>query len=235
MSKPTKLLPALALGVTGVISAAVPALAVPITYTETVTGATGFLGVNPFTNATVTLTMNNNTSTVTKDTSQPEPIYDNVGTLTLSISNGETATFITDTFEASDNQNTTSGNPAAGFGDVNAANRAILFTTNAIAFSSYNLQTAIGPITGTAVNFSARQAFPTNEGSFILTTATGTATFTATVAVPAPLIGRGLPVVLACSGILFGTGLLERSRKRRSLDKHSSVKITANFSQVARS
>jgi hypothetical protein len=35
--------------------------------------------------------------------------------------------------------------------------------------------------------------------------------------VPAPLIGRGLPVLLAVGGLLFGARLLERSKKRRSL------------------
>jgi hypothetical protein len=34
--------------------------------------------------------------------------------------------------------------------------------------------------------------------------------------VPAPLIGRGLPVLLAVGGVLFGAKLLERSRRRRS-------------------
>jgi hypothetical protein len=37
-----------------------------------------------------------------------------------------------------------------------------------------------------------------------------------TVAVPAPPIGRGIPVFLAVSGLLFGAKLRERSRKRRS-------------------
>jgi hypothetical protein len=37
-----------------------------------------------------------------------------------------------------------------------------------------------------------------------------------TEAVPAPLIGRGLPAVLAFAGVLFGAKLLERSGKRRS-------------------
>jgi hypothetical protein len=35
------------------------------------------------------------------------------------------------------------------------------------------------------------------------------------LAVPAPAIGHGLPVVLAVGGVLFGAKLLERSRKRR--------------------
>ena len=34
-------------------------------------------------------------------------------------------------------------------------------------------------------------------------------------AVPAPLIGRGLPLVLAVGGILFGAKLLQRSKKHR--------------------
>jgi hypothetical protein len=36
------------------------------------------------------------------------------------------------------------------------------------------------------------------------------------IPVPAPLVGRGLPVLLAVGGILLGAKLLERSRKRRS-------------------
>ena len=37
------------------------------------------------------------------------------------------------------------------------------------------------------------------------------------VAVPAPLIGRGLPIALAVSGVFFGVKLLERDRKRHPL------------------
>jgi hypothetical protein len=36
-------------------------------------------------------------------------------------------------------------------------------------------------------------------------------------AVPAPLIGRGVPILLAVVGVLFGAKLLERSKQRRSL------------------
>jgi hypothetical protein len=214
MRKATGFLPALGLGVAGAISTASPSLATPITYTETAT-ATGFLGSAGFTGATVTLTMNNTTGNVTGSA----PIFDNVGTLMLSISGGGysgpgTATFNTDTFQASDNQNTTSGNPAAGFGDV-TANRAILFTGNAAAFASYNLQTPIGPIVGTSDYFSMNQTFPTNDGNFVLTTVTSTS-FTATI--PAPVIGHGLPGLLAIGGVLFGAKLFERSKRRRLLE-----------------
>jgi hypothetical protein len=47
---------------------------------------------------------------------------------------------------------------------------------------------------------------------------TDTITITpSTVAVPAPVIGHGLPVLLAVGGIFFGAKLSERSRKRRLL------------------
>jgi hypothetical protein len=39
---------------------------------------------------------------------------------------------------------------------------------------------------------------------------------TITQVVPAPVIGRGLPVILAVGGVLFGAKLLERSKKHRS-------------------
>jgi hypothetical protein len=42
------------------------------------------------------------------------------------------------------------------------------------------------------------------------------APYPVSAAVPAPVIGHGLPVVLAVGGLLFGAKLLERSRKRRS-------------------
>jgi hypothetical protein len=44
----------------------------------------------------------------------------------------------------------------------------------------------------------------------------GNATGAAFIAVPAPVIGHGLPVVLAFGGVFLGAKLLERSRKRRS-------------------
>jgi hypothetical protein len=212
MRKATGFLPAVAIGVAGVISVATPSLATPITYTETATGASGFLNGAAFT-GTVTLTMNDVTSTITNPTSG---IYDRVGILMLSISSiPGTATF-TDTTQASANQNMTSGNPAAGFGDV-TLNRNILFTTNAI-FSSYDLSTAIGPVSGSpSFNSTMPPSFPTNEGAFILTGASG-ASFAATISpVPAPKIGHGLSGVLAVAGVLFGAKLFERSKRHRLL------------------
>jgi hypothetical protein len=179
MRKATGFLPALALGVAGAISAATPSLATPITYSEIATGASGFLNGVAFT-GTVTLTMNDVTSTITNPTSG---IYDRVGTLILSISGiPGTATF-TDTTQAAANQKMTSVSPASGFGDV-TLNRNILFATNAI-FSSYDLSTAIGPVSGSpSFNSTLPPSFPTSEGAFILTGASG-ASFTATLSTSA--------------------------------------------------
>jgi hypothetical protein len=38
-----------------------------------------------------------------------------------------------------------------------------------------------------------------------------------TLAVPAPLIGHGFPILLAVGGVLFAAKLLERSKQRRTL------------------
>jgi hypothetical protein len=40
--------------------------------------------------------------------------------------------------------------------------------------------------------------------------------FTLDVVVPAPLIGHGLPVLLAVGGLLFGAKLLEHSKRQRA-------------------
>ena len=76
---------------------------------------------------------------------------------------------------------------------------------------------------------------PSPEAVYTVDPATGAATFVADVAgepandleffglapdplpVPAPPIGRGLPVLLAVGGVLLGAKFMERSRDRRSL------------------
>jgi hypothetical protein len=66
-----------------------------------------------------------------------------------------------------------------------------------------------GSITGTWAFDSANTGGEIDWSGFQLDVAT-------TAAVPAPLIGRGLPVLLALAGLLFCAELLERN-KRRSL------------------
>jgi hypothetical protein len=87
MHKPIAFLSILGLVVTGAITAAAPASAIPITYTEQAT-ATGSLGGTPF-NATIVLTMHNDTTNVTGG----PPVFTNIGTLTVSVPSFPTATF----------------------------------------------------------------------------------------------------------------------------------------------
>jgi hypothetical protein len=53
-----------------------------------------------------------------------------------------------------------------------------------------------------------------NIQNFQDTNLSGTQVIGTTAAAPAPLIGRGLPVVLAVAGLLFGVKLWERSKSR---------------------
>jgi hypothetical protein len=203
MRKSIGFLSALGLVVTSTIIAGSPAFAVPITYTEEAT-ATGSLGGTPF-SGTVLLTMDNDTTNVAGG-----PVFVNIGTVTLDVAGFAPATF-TDATQAVSNQTDADG----GFGD-NTENLAILFTSSN-SFSTYDLKSAFGPVLGPAA-FNPGASFPTTDGLFVLDSVPNSVTFTATTAaVPAPLIGRGLPIFLVVGGVLFGVKLLERSGKRRSL------------------
>jgi len=213
MRKPIRFLPVLGLVVASTTLVGPPAFAVPITYTETDT-ATGSLNGVAFTDANIVLTMNNNTTNVTGGPT----LFDNVGTVTVQVGAGAPVTF-TDSMEVFSNQAV----PAVGFEDATIP--ADVLDTASASFATYALTTSIGPITGTA-EFNPGESFPTTGGDFILTSV-GDPTFTATTSVvPAPLIGRGLPVTLVLGGVLFGVKLLERSRKRRSLGTRAIPALT---------
>jgi hypothetical protein len=172
--KPIRLLLAPVLGVACAVGAASPSLATLITYTEQVTG-TGELNNVAFTNESVVFNMNNNTTNITN---AGGGIFDNIGTVTLTVGGGAPVT-ITDITQAVANQ------PAdrAGFGDV-TSNFALLFTGSP-SLSTYALATAIGPVIGTAI-FSPSGVADTTGGFFELSGVTGSATFTATIPVPEP-------------------------------------------------
>jgi hypothetical protein len=204
MRKPTTFLPALALGIAGAISVVAPALAVPITYTEQAT-ATGSLGGVGFTDASVLLTMNNDTTNIIGGPT----LFEILGTVTVSVNGAGPVTFA-DSMEVFSAQ----AIATVGFADLTLS-LDILDDTSAF-FTNYDLITPIGPISGNPAHSSLNQSFPTTGGAFILlSVGNETSTFTATtVAIPAP---GGLPVVLAFGGVLFAAKLLERSRRRRSI------------------
>lgn len=164
------------------------AFAGPITYTESATGS-GMLGNSSFTDALITLSFTGNTANVTCDTGLC--INDaGPGVVSLTVAGLGTATFLDDVL-VFDNQ----GVAVAGFLDATVA-LDILDTHNP-AFATYDLTTAIGPLTGSSIINSGTDFF-TTDGTFVINSA-GDATFTATTSAPIPE-----PSTL----VLFGTSML---------------------------
>ena len=134
------------------------AFAVPITYTEQVIGS-GTLGGVPFTNAGVLITMNANTTGISNI---PGEYFNTGSSVTISIGGGLPAT-VTDPFHAFDVTDVSLVSASctiacAGFGGEVAPFFVFPLTENS-AFSSYFLDTDIGPITGPS-QFRLRAAIP---------------------------------------------------------------------------
>jgi hypothetical protein len=151
-----------------------------IIYTIQGTGS-GTLGGNPFTDALVSLMMVGDTGNVTGG-----GLYQNYGTVTLNVAGLGSAT-VTDAAYVFDNQGYSPG--AVGFA---TAVGSILDTLDS-AFSTYDLTTAIGPITNTSF-IRPDVTFGTTAGGFNISEM-GDSTFQAST-VPEPgalsLLGLGL-------------------------------------------
>ncbi len=175
-------------GIAGLVltlGAVTPARAELITYTFSGTGS-GSLGSQSFTDTLFTITSTADTSQVTNSSPGIFRVPDLTANVT--VSGIGTGTFTITTINVS-NQNVS----RVGISDPNQ-NMAILFVDNP-AVATYDLTTAIGPLTGPTA-FNPGATFATTAGDFSLTVVPS-ATFQATVgqAIPEPatltLIGIG--------------------------------------------
>ena len=174
MHEINRIVPAVVLGIVSILMAAPPSFGAPITYTLETT-ASGSLGGTSFTDATLILSMTNNTTNVTN--SAPGD-FENVGTVTVSIGGGTAVTFTDPTQVFSDQSLST-----VGFEDLAVDD---ILDSISTSFATYDLKTSIGPIVGSSEIIPVA-SFPTTGGAFVLTSVGESATFTAaTSAIPEP-------------------------------------------------
>jgi hypothetical protein len=168
------------------------ASAVPITYTEEFFAFVGSFGGTPFTNSNITFQFSSDTNDIISiPTHTPEFIIENIpGTVTIAALN--TTAVLTD-------QWTINATPAVNTVLFLKENGTFINIISP-ALSTYNLQTAIGPITGIAGWLDG--GANTDQGGLVfhLPVPNGGATFTATTT-PEPamlvLFGLGLAGIAA--------------------------------------
>jgi hypothetical protein len=184
----TAILPVLAMMVA--LNASSPCGAATLTYTDQAL-ASGSLGDSTFTSVLVTVKFVGDTTNVA---ASPGFYSSTAGEATVDIAGLGTATFLSTSIDVFDNQFFTPV-AAAGIGDL-ALGVSILDTFNA-AFSTYDLTSVIGPLSGPSF-IRPDITFATDRGGFNLITA-GNSTFTSSAA-PEPgtlsLLCMGLTLVV---------------------------------------
>jgi len=184
--------------------AAAAARADGIVVTETATTVTGSLDGSSFTNALVTLTLTGDTANVNQ--SLGSGIFELPGTATVFVAGIGSDTFTGSIF-AIVNQSSTDG----GISDLTQGpteGAALIVTGNNLAFSTYDLTSSIGPLSGYAgssLNFNNPSS--TLGGSFVISNLSGDATFTATV-VPEPS-----SLLLVIVGLAGSFGMWKRKKR----------------------
>jgi hypothetical protein len=181
-----------------------PGRAGPITYTEQFT-ASGSLGSQTFSNATVTITGTGDTANAF--TTPGIGAFNQLSAATVTVSGIGSATFV-DTIEAGAQ---TSFQPAlAGFSD---GGYDVILTSND-AFASYDMTTAITSTSGAAVGTTG-QAYDTDHGSLPFTSFGATSSFEATLGTPtaAPEPASLTHLAVGAAGLLGYGWRRQRSRR----------------------
>jgi hypothetical protein len=197
--------------------------AASVTFTETAIGS-GSLGSQSFSNALITLTAIADTSNVFS-TGQGSSTNIGLSVDVAGIGSGTIDT--TDTVAAFEVAVGYSSQIVGFYGLVLGGSLDILSVTNA-ALSNYNLQSSIGPLSG-STSSSLSQTYATSVGNFTIISISGTGTFTGIVASSVPEPGSLVLSGFGALGVLTITALRTRRRATSAPERGRDPKFGTGF------